>query len=114
MSDGFCIYNGTVANMVPFCCNIGLKCPENYSPADYSKNLYHSCYVVLLSKINSFIKPFKINHVIHNNYLLPFHLPVNYFHEIYRSNDGKVITIFLSNRTGTLRCKNNADISTSH
>lgn len=37
MSDGFCIYNGTVPNLVPFLSNGGFSCPTNYNPADYSK-----------------------------------------------------------------------------
>ncbi|GJQ84326.1 hypothetical protein Trydic_g5264 [Trypoxylus dichotomus] len=35
LSDGYCIYNGTVPDLVPFLSNAGCPCPTSYNPADY-------------------------------------------------------------------------------
>ncbi|KRT82798.1 ABC transporter ATP-binding protein [Oryctes borbonicus] len=35
LSDGYCIYNGTVPDLIPFLLSAGCSCPMNYNPADY-------------------------------------------------------------------------------
>ncbi|XP_022919714.2 ATP-binding cassette subfamily G member 4-like [Onthophagus taurus] len=35
LSEGYCIYNGTVDGIVPYLSNLGFDCPLTYSPSDY-------------------------------------------------------------------------------
>ncbi|KAI4459804.1 abc transporter g family member 28 [Holotrichia oblita] len=41
MSNGYCIYNGTVANLIPFLSTAKFPCPKNYNPADYIIEIVH-------------------------------------------------------------------------
>lgn len=35
LSQGYCVYQGTTDQMVPFLSTVGLHCPLTYNPADY-------------------------------------------------------------------------------
>lgn len=35
LSQGYCVYQGTTDQLVPFLSTVGLHCPLTYNPADY-------------------------------------------------------------------------------
>lgn len=38
VAKGYCVYQGTPQDIVPFLSTAGFECPMNYSPADYCNN----------------------------------------------------------------------------
>ena len=44
LAGGCCIYQGTSRNLVPFLAELGLNCPETYSPADYLLEIANNDY----------------------------------------------------------------------
>ncbi|KAK9695464.1 ABC-2 type transporter [Popillia japonica] len=41
MSNGYCIYNGTAANLISFLSSAKFTCPKSYNPADYIIEIVH-------------------------------------------------------------------------
>lgn len=37
MADGYCVYNGSTGNLVPFLASVEMPCPTTHSPVDYSE-----------------------------------------------------------------------------
>ncbi|KAJ8713344.1 hypothetical protein PYW07_013714 [Mythimna separata] len=51
LADGFCIYQGDTAAMVPFLHTVGLPCPRHHNPADFIIELTETPeFVTMLSK----------------------------------------------------------------
>lgn len=42
LTEGMCIYQGSIKGMVPYLSEVGLECPPYHNPADFGMNYQHS------------------------------------------------------------------------
>lgn len=40
IGNGYCVYQGSSANMLPFLQSVGLPCPQYHNPADFSESTF--------------------------------------------------------------------------
>ncbi|KRT79738.1 hypothetical protein AMK59_7955, partial [Oryctes borbonicus] len=74
MSEGNCVYSGSTQEIIPFLRDVGMPCPDYYSPADYLIELVQmEKYATVLKNQNDRGNPVIVQQKSYRGYVNPYY-----------------------------------------